>query len=294
MSEFLTRRQGGWYFVRRVPASLAAHDKRVLIRVSTKIKVADDPRGTKAAKVAEKINADLETFWRGSPVGRRSTPRHATMMRAAGPRCSASTTCHRMSCSPGPIETSWRVQSFGQQDGTALADSAGALLGGVARPAIMLSALFDRFEEILRASLRDFSPDQLRKWRNPKKRALANLITVIGDKALAELTRDNALDFQAWWQGRVVDEDLEIETANKDVGHLTGCFARSTKGCASSSRRCSAISESRAARPAAVNPTRPPSSSSVCWPTAPSTSSTRKHGEPSTSSRIPAYACPRP
>jgi hypothetical protein len=36
--------------VRRVPAVYAQHDRRGIVRQSTKIRIADDPRGTAAAK----------------------------------------------------------------------------------------------------------------------------------------------------------------------------------------------------------------------------------------------------
>lgn len=45
-------------------------------------------------------------------------------------------------------------------------------------------------------------------------------MAVIGDKALAALTRDDGLDFRAWWLDRVEDGGLEPGSANKDLGHL--------------------------------------------------------------------------
>lgn len=78
----------------------------------------------------------------------------------------------------------------------------------------------------MKASLKDLSPDQIRKWRNPKLRAIENLKTVVGNKPLVKITRADALDFQAWWQDRVTTEDIAIETANKDIGHLNKMFGR--------------------------------------------------------------------
>ena len=40
MSDFLTRRNGTWHFVRRVPVEFAAFDRRGIIRHSTKVRVA--------------------------------------------------------------------------------------------------------------------------------------------------------------------------------------------------------------------------------------------------------------
>jgi len=43
---------------------------------------------------------------------------------------------------------------------------------------------------------------------------------VVGDKPLTEITRDDALDFRAWWLDRVRDEGYDQGSANKDLGHL--------------------------------------------------------------------------
>jgi hypothetical protein len=41
MPDFLTRRNGTWHFVRRVPAEFTSFDRRSVIRHSTKVRVAD-------------------------------------------------------------------------------------------------------------------------------------------------------------------------------------------------------------------------------------------------------------
>jgi hypothetical protein len=71
MPDFLTRRNGTWHFVRRVPVELAALDPRGVIRHSTKVRVAADRTGRRAARVAEKLNSELESYWHGL-VGDRS------------------------------------------------------------------------------------------------------------------------------------------------------------------------------------------------------------------------------
>ncbi|WP_204310161.1 hypothetical protein, partial [Enterobacter cloacae] len=63
----------------------------------------------------------------------------------------------------------------------------------------MLSGLFGEFEKLSKASLKDLSPDQKRKWRNPKLRAATNLLGVIGDMPVASVNRGHALDFRQWW-----------------------------------------------------------------------------------------------
>jgi hypothetical protein len=64
MPDFLTRRGPTWHFVRRVPAEFAAFDRRGIIRHSTRIRIADDRVGRRAARVAENLNAALERHWK--------------------------------------------------------------------------------------------------------------------------------------------------------------------------------------------------------------------------------------
>jgi integrase len=64
MSDRLVRRGGFWHFVRRVPQQYAALDRRVIVQESTGIRVADDPRAIRAKPSAQRINKDLEQYWR--------------------------------------------------------------------------------------------------------------------------------------------------------------------------------------------------------------------------------------
>lgn len=63
--QYLTKRQGVWHFLRRVPTEYAHLDTRGNVKVSTKIKVAADRKGTKASQVAARMNETLEAYWRG-------------------------------------------------------------------------------------------------------------------------------------------------------------------------------------------------------------------------------------
>jgi hypothetical protein len=63
MPDFLTRRNGTWHFVRRVPLEFSPFDHRGVIKHSTKVRVADDRNGRRASRVAQKLNEQLEGFW---------------------------------------------------------------------------------------------------------------------------------------------------------------------------------------------------------------------------------------
>ena len=85
MPDYLTRRNGFWQFVRRVPLEFAALDPRGVIKHSTKVEVLKDRRGTKAGKIADAMNRDLEAYWRGLSEGKaqEAADRYAEARRRA-------------------------------------------------------------------------------------------------------------------------------------------------------------------------------------------------------------------
>jgi hypothetical protein len=64
MANYCVKRDGLWRFVRRVPKEYAVLDKRRIVQHSTGVRVADDPRGIRARKIADNLNGALETHWR--------------------------------------------------------------------------------------------------------------------------------------------------------------------------------------------------------------------------------------
>ncbi|MFC6389906.1 integrase [Methylorubrum zatmanii] len=223
--DFLTARQGVWHYARRVPAAFAEVDPRGVIRQSTKIRVVDDPRKVRARRAAQKINEELETFWRASLGGQKADAQARydqarIMARRMGFEYLGAAEVARLPMD----EILRRVEALAEPGKTDDRVAEGAVLGGVAPPKLMVSDLFGEFERLSAAELRDLSPDQRRKWANAKKRAVANFIAQVGDMELTRVTRNNALDFRDWWQGRVLDEEMDPDTANKDFGHLATMF----------------------------------------------------------------------
>ena len=104
-----------------------------------------------------------------------------------------------------------------------------AVLGGVAKPKVMLSGLFAEYEATQKTALSKMSPDQIRKWTSAKKRAVEILIEQRGDKAIQDLSREDALAYADWWQPRVVAEGIGAGTANKSISHVTGMIKSVSK-----------------------------------------------------------------
>ena len=113
-------------------------------------------------------------------------------------------------------------------------ETAKALLGAIDEPALMLSGLVDEVESLAAHDNRYKSENQLRLWRNPRKRAVANLMTALGGKDVfvSEIDHAAALKHKAWWQKKSTAEGLSIESANKDFANMAGMLRRYYEGIA--------------------------------------------------------------
>lgn len=217
----LTRRGGVWWFQRRVPAEFADLDTRGVVKQSTRIKIRDDKIGARATAVAAEMNRDLEAFWAALRAGagpdakaRYEAARKQAKMLGFVYAPVADVAALPLQDILNRVQTFDAVRQNRQQAGT-------VLLGGVEKPKIALSGLFEEFKEVVKADIIDLSEDQFRRWKHQKTRAIANLKAVIGDKPIDEITRPDAIEFKAWWQQRVISEGLKPDSANKEFGVLS-------------------------------------------------------------------------
>lgn len=102
------------------------------------------------------------------------------------------------------------------------------LLGGVDEPALRLSQLVEVVERIAEHENRYKSENQMRLWRNPRKRTVANLMAALGGKnpLITDIDHAAALKHKAWWQKKITAEKLSLETANKDFANMAGLLRR--------------------------------------------------------------------
>ena len=97
---------------------------------------------------------------------------------------------------------------------------AAAILGGASEPPITLSRAPQLFWTLTGDQVIGKSEDQVRRWKNPRKKAVANFIGVVGDRVLSDISGDDMLDFRQWWTEKLESEDLTPNSANKDLIHL--------------------------------------------------------------------------
>jgi integrase len=113
-----------------------------------------------------------------------------------------------------------RIAALPTSKGTPDLLEAAALLGGASEPEITVTRALDLYWDLARDKTIGKSPDQRRKWKNPRKKAIKTFVDVVGDKAIAEIAGDDMLDFRAWWMDRIENEGLSPSSANKDLIHL--------------------------------------------------------------------------
>ena len=223
--DYLTARNGYWHFVRRVPDIYKKHDKRTFARASTGIKITDDPKGAKAARVAARLNQDTEEYWRSLLDGRASDgrKRYEAARRRARSLGFDYVTADDLAVRPMD-ELLLRLSTLREARSAPPASDVVAVMGGEPVPQVRLKNLLTEFEKTQKTYLQDLSVDQKRRWKNAKVLALKNLIALVGDKPIADLSRSNAIDYREWLQDRAAVGAINIATANKQIGHLNKMF----------------------------------------------------------------------
>jgi integrase len=221
--DYLTQRNGFWQYFRRVPkAYQGLGGKRAkFVIISTKISISDDHTGTKAARVAARINEQTEAHWRSLASGTPDKQRYqdaVTLARAHGLDYLSPAEAVKREIS----ELLARIEVLKLGDRRADPAIVDAVLGGVDKPRIMLSDLFAEFEQTQRTATSKMSPDQLRKWRAAKQNAVAKLIEQRGNKALQDLTRADAIAYADYWENRTIAEGISASSANKNLSHVGG------------------------------------------------------------------------
>jgi hypothetical protein len=222
MPDFLTRRNNTWHFVRRVPIEFAQLDTRGVIKHSTKIKLADDRAGRRAARVAERLNEELELFWKGLCNGKpKDELTRYDIARRRARALGFDYVENEQLLQQKPEARLERLEALVTKGLANDEVARAALLGTRKRPAFMLSKLFEEYEAATKDEVKDLSPDQLRIWRNGRIRAVERFVEVVGDKPVNEVIPGDAIDYCEWWRDRVVDDQAEAKTANKDIGQLS-------------------------------------------------------------------------
>lgn len=95
-----------------------------------------------------------------------------------------------------------------------------ALLGAAEKPVLTIEECLELYWSLAKDKTLGKSADQLRRWKNPRKKAVRNFISVAGNKPIDAITRDDMLDFRQFWFEKIEVGDVTPNSANKDLIHL--------------------------------------------------------------------------
>ncbi len=213
--------RGRWYYVKRVPKRFQKFDRRVLVRVALRT-----DSQTEARRKAPAVEAELFAYWEARAAGRDldAVRRYEAARNLAAARGFPYRPAAELA--EGPLDDLVaRLKALVDRHGNlATREEADALLGTVARPRLSFSAALDDFFDLTTDRLTGKSEGQIRRYKSPRKRAVRDFCAVVGDKAIEEVTRDDALAFRRWWRDRIEAEGRDANTANKDFQHLSDIF----------------------------------------------------------------------
>ena len=214
--DYLHKRGNIWWYMRRVPSELAELDGRGMVRKTTRKR-----SKVEAAVVAHKINKETEAYWETLLVDQAGTAvavYETAIKRARALGIDYQPLEKLLKSEPDVlVERLLRLESENLVESTPAVE---ASLGAVDKPDMRLSEALDAYFEYTRDRQRGKAPDQLRKWKNPRIKAVRNLVELIGDKKLSEITRNDALAFREWWIERVEKDGKDPGSANKDIGAI--------------------------------------------------------------------------
>lgn len=97
-----------------------------------------------------------------------------------------------------------------------------AVLGVIQKPKLTLSGALEEYWRLTEDKFVGYSENQIRLAKNPRKKAFANLIKVVGDIELEAFTKDELLEFREWWwDTKIKGAGVQPASANKDFNYLS-------------------------------------------------------------------------
>jgi len=222
------KRDGFWYLIRRVPAQYAALDRRGIVRVSTGLRVSDDPRAITARQVVLRLDDELNEYWRDLAAGRdpdakkRAASTEQTANQYGFPHIELK------DLNAGPlIELVNRLLTMESMNPAQREEVLLTLLGHYPKPldSTLLSEMPDIYQSIQTTVLMPNSPEQIHKWRQFRDYAVTTFIDIIGgDKKLVDLTSDDVDKVRDHWIKLILVGQVTIDTANKYIGQVAAMF----------------------------------------------------------------------
>jgi len=216
MTDYLTKRNEIYYYMRRVPEHVAHIDTRKFVRATLKTKDRRD-----ALRKAVIHNDFFEEYWRSLLINEATTDQTAEYLLAVK-RAKLHSFAYRSiaEIAESPIERiAQRVNTA--YEAIEEPETVQALLGGVEAPKLRLNECTSKYWDICTDRIGSKSAHQVRKWKNPRRAAFQQFMALLGEeKAIGSLSRSDALAFISFLRERIQKKEIASSTANKSLGYV--------------------------------------------------------------------------
>jgi integrase len=113
-----------------------------------------------------------------------------------------------------------RIESIVDAKGRIDLQEADAVLGTAPPLEFTVTRALSEYWKLAKAKTIGKTKDQLRRWENPRKKAIANFVEVIGDMPIEDITTHDLFEFRDWWIDKMVREGVTANSANKDFVYV--------------------------------------------------------------------------
>ncbi len=213
---FIVKIKNRYYFNRRVPEEVKPYDPRSLIRISLKTDSKEQ-----AQRKAIILNDQVEAYWQ--ELINTKTPYEDGSFRKVVLIARQMGFIYQPMSVVATLPIAQLLERILVLD-NAKPSQVEALLGGKETPETSVKKALELFWKLSKDKVMNKSELQIRKWKNPRKRAIQNFIQVIGNKPLKQVTREDIVTFRDWWINRIENEGMNADSANKNFIQIKNIF----------------------------------------------------------------------
>jgi integrase len=219
---FLVHRNGVLYYWRRVPKTLSNVDARAPI-VRQSLRTDDLAKARAQRDILEKADNEL---WAAMLLDGKEPSPAIERYKAAKLLSESLGFSYRPAdeLARRPIDDIIQRVTSILENGTPAVVSR-AIMGGEQMPKVTVNEAFDIYcDEIVADEISGKSPAQRKQWQKVKRRAINSFVAVVGDKAMTDITRDDARLFYKHWLDRVAPKGggprKSASLGNRMVGNM--------------------------------------------------------------------------
>lgn len=210
--QYILKIGANYYYNRRPPEYVADYDKRKIVRVALKT---DSKRA--ALRKAVMINDQTEAYWQ-SLIANRQQHSDSAFRKTVRIARQMGFSYQPMSVVAGLPDHELIKRILVLED--ASPKQVEAVLGGRPESQITIKQALSKFWDIAKDRTINKTENQYRKWKNPRIKAVENFVSLVGNKELIQINKDDILVFRDWWIERIQKENKNPSSANKDFIHL--------------------------------------------------------------------------